>query len=106
LGLALHELATNAVKHGAFGGAHGVVKVEWRRLAPNDGDRLIEITWEERGGPAVRKPQRMGFGTLVTDRLLRKSLGGEVSRDYLKDGFRWKFTVPETSLTAEAPEFV
>jgi hypothetical protein len=48
----------------------------------------------------------MGFGTLVTDRLLRKSLGGEVSRDYLKDGFRWKFTVPETSLTAEAPEFV
>ncbi|MEZ5923281.1 MAG: PAS domain S-box protein [Hyphomicrobiaceae bacterium] len=105
LGMALHELSTNAVKHGAYSVPSGVVTIDWDKLHTVDDTRsMIVITWREQNGPPVSKPERSGFGSLVTDRMLTKSLGGEVVRDYRKDGFVWTFTVPETSLTTDSPD--
>jgi PAS domain S-box-containing protein len=85
LALAIHEMATNAAKHGALGAPQGRVALAWRR-----GGDWVELGWTERGGPPVRPPGRRGFGT----RLLRSGLatelgpGSEVSLDYPPEGFR------------------
>lgn len=68
-GLVLHELATNAVKHGAWSVPGGRVTLRWR-LDGGDGDRALWVEWTERGGPPVVEPTRSGFGA----RLIRTGL--------------------------------
>jgi PAS domain S-box-containing protein len=86
LALGLHEMATNAAKHGALRSPGGQVSLTWHRLE----DGTLELDWTETGGPPARPPQRQGFGT----RLLRSGLpvelgpGAEVTLDYAEDGFR------------------
>jgi PAS domain S-box-containing protein len=70
LSMALHELATNAAKHGALSVAEGRVEVGWRR----EGDR-IELDWRERDGPPVGAPKLTGFGSLLLGRVLAAQLG-------------------------------
>ena len=70
LGMALHELGTNAAKHGALSAEHGRVEIAWR--AGPDG-RGFSLRWTERGGPPVSPPTRRGFGSQLLDRL-----GGEL----------------------------
>ncbi|MCQ6468529.1 sensor histidine kinase, partial [Vibrio parahaemolyticus] len=72
IGLALHELATNSLKHGAWSSARGIVTMEWR-LSEAGGLRL---SWLERGGPEVSPPQRRGFGQEVIDRMVSQKLEG------------------------------
>jgi len=84
IGLALHELATNAGKYGALSTKSGCVDVGWQF----DGDR-IAISWTERNGPPVRVPERHGFGTTVTKSMVERMLGGEVRLDYAPSGVRW-----------------
>ena len=63
--LAIHELATNAAKHGALSSAIGEVRVSWK-LASNDEARVLNFEWQEAGGPpVVAKPTRQGFGTAL-----------------------------------------
>ncbi len=62
--LVIHELATNAAKYGAWSGGGGVVEVSWS-LENSDGGARVRVLWRERGGPAVRPPQRVGFGTTL-----------------------------------------
>jgi two-component sensor histidine kinase len=82
LHLVLHELATNACKHGALACASGTVEVCWDALFER-GSRALAIRWREQGGPAVRKPQRMGFGM----RLISKALvGAQVDMDFAPAG--------------------
>ena len=83
LSLALHELATNAVKHGALSGPKGRVLVEWRR-ARRAG--RVTVTWSERGGPGVRLPSRQGVGMQVLDRALGGALGGRTELDWRPEG--------------------
>ncbi|MGZ5983653.1 MAG: sensor histidine kinase [Caulobacteraceae bacterium] len=71
LSLALGELATNAVKHGALAGEQGSVSVSWERTA----DRLLLI-WREQGGSEVRAPMRRGLGMRLLERALPDELGG------------------------------
>lgn len=66
LGLVLHELATNAVKHGALSSGEGRVAVCWRRRS----DGSLQLEWREHGGPAVGAPTRRGFGSQLIERAL------------------------------------
>ena len=82
LHLVFHELATNACKHGALASASGAVEVCWDVLLERDSPALA-VQWREHGGPAVRKPQRTGFGM----RLISKALAGaQVDMDFAPTG--------------------
>jgi PAS domain S-box-containing protein len=74
LALALHELATNAAKHGALSRPEGRVVARWQH---DRQDGMTTLTWQEQGGPTVRAPARRGFGT----RLLQRGLSAELGRD-------------------------
>jgi two-component sensor histidine kinase len=89
IGFALHELATNATKHGALSTPQGQVSVSW----DNDGDR-IRLSWIESNGPHVHAPQRRGFGSLVLTDLVAQALQGTSSLDFSVDGLRWCLDIP------------
>jgi PAS domain S-box-containing protein len=89
IGLALHELATNAMKHGALTTSAGAVAIEWRPESLNGAMRLI---WREQNGPIVVPPTRRGFGHTVLDRMAT-SLGGEVSFEFPPEGVRWALAI-------------
>ena len=94
IGLALHELATNAAKYGALSVPQGRVTIEWE-LADKAGEaRPLEIRWRERNGPKVQKPARKGFGHIVMERTLADSLQGAVKLDFAPDGLRWEVEIP------------
>lgn len=77
LSLALHELATNAVKYGALSAPEGRVEIRWDLRDTPEGARL-EMRWREMGGPAVRPPRSRGFGSRLLERALAAELGGAV----------------------------
>ena len=85
LAIALHELATNAVKYGAFSNETGTVTIDWTTVPAATGDRLV-LRWTERDGPAVMPPTRKGFGSWVIERGLVHELGGRVALDYQPQG--------------------
>jgi PAS domain S-box-containing protein len=98
LGLALHELATNAAKYGALSVPKGRISIKWRKVNKN-GAGGIEIKWVETGGPEVEEPQRRGFGTLVIKRNLSRALDADVDLSFPSDGVRCLISIPETHLT-------
>lgn len=85
LGIAFHELATNAAKYGAFSDKAGSVLISWTIEPSPEGNRLI-LRWEEKGGPSVTPPTRKGFGSRVIERGLALELDGMVDLDYRKSG--------------------
>jgi two-component sensor histidine kinase/integral membrane sensor domain MASE1 len=92
--MVLHELTTNAAKHGALSTRAGRVTVRWYwPLNGNAHDRLI-IEWEESGGPSVKVPSRSGFGTSVIGDLIPYELGGSVDLAFARDGLRCRVEVP------------
>jgi len=89
LGLALHELATNAVKHGALSTPAGGVAVSWAvRREPDADDRLL-FTWRESGGLAAKPPVRRGFGHVVLEEIVPGMLGGSAIFEFAPDGVAW-----------------
>ena len=70
----MHELATNAVKHGAWSSVEGQVAIDWSSDQGDDGGRRFRFSWRERGGPAVLPPKRRGFGS----RLIEQGLANEL----------------------------
>ncbi len=94
LGMALHELATNAGKYGALSDSSGRVEVCWS-LEPRDGGgETFVIRWRERGGPSVRVPATAGFGSTVLCRVANESLGAQVELDYACTGVVWRLRCP------------
>jgi two-component sensor histidine kinase len=89
IGLALHELATNAGKYGALSTDAGRVDVRWR----TDGDTFT-MSWTEREGPPVSMPKQCGFGTIVIEAMAEYSVDGEVQLDYAPSGLIWRLTCP------------
>jgi PAS domain S-box-containing protein len=82
--IVLHELATNAAKHGALSVPGGVVDLSW---AVDHQARVLRLTWSERGGPLLKaEPSRRGFGSRVIEATVRGQLGGEVSRRWIEGG--------------------
>jgi PAS domain S-box-containing protein len=99
LGLALHELATNAAKYGALSASSGRVAIKWYRLPASEGHG-VEMIWQESGGPDVAAPDQRGFGSLVIERHLPRSLDSEVHLDFAPDGVRCRINVPVTQFVA------
>ena len=86
--LALHELATNALKHGALSCAGGNVSIVWS-IANNGGGPVLKFRWQERGGPPVLGPGHQGFGTLLLESTFKI-----VNLDYARDGLTCEIDVP------------
>jgi PAS domain S-box-containing protein len=94
LSLALHELATNAVKYGGLSTAAGTVAVTWNIAVDGHGGRHMNLLWEESGGPTVRKPEQTGFGTRLITRHFGRESGGSARLDYEPDGLRCVLQLP------------
>ena len=91
LGMAIHELVTNAAKHGAFSTKGGSVDVTWQ-VDPQTG--RLGIRWTEAGGPTVSPPGRSGFGRLLLERALASDLGGDVELHFAEDGLKCTIAIP------------
>jgi PAS domain S-box-containing protein len=89
IGLAVHELCTNAAKHGALSNDSGRVTIEWN-LEGDPDNKTFSIVWTESGGPSVSTPIRSGFGTTVLSSLTRAGLGAEVDLAYHSSGVVWR----------------
>ncbi len=99
IGLALHELSTNAAKYGALSVPSGHVSINWARRLPEAGGGF-ELSWTESGGPPVQPPRGRGFGSLVIERNLARALDGTVELDFAPAGLSCHVAVPEQHLTA------
>jgi len=92
LGLAFHELATNAMKYGALSTPQGRLSIDWRVV--DEGD--LVMTWRERDGPLVSKPGHRGFGTRLIDRSIVHELGGSVRMNFASAGLECEIRIPTT----------
>lgn len=94
--LAIHELATNAAKYGAFSALTGQVHIRGERSAD-----CFTLCWRERGGPTVREPERFGFGSRLVDVTLREQLQGKLVRTWRPEGLEVRLSVPTQRLNDE-----
>jgi putative addiction module CopG family antidote len=94
LAMVFHELATNAVKHGALSnGAAGQIDIAWQVEPTPQGDR-VRLRWRESGGPPVTPPGRKGFGSRLIEGRLAQELGGEARLDYEPAGVVCQVVIP------------
>lgn len=93
LAMALHELATNAAKYGALSVPGGKVHIDWS-VSGFDGNRRIEITWREVGGPEVEEPSSTGFGSRLIERGVAGELQGTAELDYRASGVVCRISAP------------
>ena len=88
MNLILHELATNAVKHGALSTPEGQVRINWYVIPQESGEgRILHLEWQERGGPPVSAPSARGFGSRLIKFAARQDLGGRVEQTFMPEGF-------------------
>ncbi len=104
IGLALHELATNAIKYGALSVPHGKVTVSWAFASNPDEPRHLQMSWVERGGPPVTTPSRKGFGHIVIERMVAESLNGEIAMVFAPEGLSWALSIPMANLVTQTRE--
>jgi two-component sensor histidine kinase len=97
LGMALHELSTNAVKYGALSGPEGRITVTWRIGKVRDIERF-QMKWVERGGPPASPPQHKGFGHLVIERMVAEALQGKVKLEFAAPGLSWSLDADTASM--------
>src|SRR5215203_4735244 len=93
IGMAIHELTTNAAKYGAFSAPRGWLEVEWD-VRGLDGGRRLRLSWTEHDGPPVEKPSRKGFGSSLIQRLLTMQCKAEIDFDFDRPGLRFRMSVP------------
>ena len=105
LGMAAHELSTNAVKYGAFAGDTGSLSVRWAIV-----DDQLDLVWRETTPPGRAASERVGFGTTVLQTMVARSLRAQVERRCHDDGIEWHFVIPLAAIDpargaepAEAP---
>jgi PAS domain S-box-containing protein len=98
-GLAINELATNAVKYGALQSPDATIDIAWSEAA-NDTGKMFHWSWQESGGPTVIEPERMGFGSLVIKNLLGAELNGVTEITYAPAGLICRVSAPTENLTA------
>lgn len=93
IGMAIHELTTNAAKYGALSMRHSKVSVTWDVQDAGDEKRLTMV-WQEQGGPSVSQPNRQGFGSRLLHRVLTTQLNAKVEVDYDPAGLRVAIDAP------------
>ncbi len=92
--LAIHELATNAVKYGALGAEHGRIQVRWQR-SMRDGSEWLQLVWEENGLELPpNMPERQGFGLELLTRTLPYDLRGTTEVEFRREGLRFSMALP------------
>jgi len=99
LGMAVHELATNAVKHGALSVADGEIEIGW---AADAGAQMFQFDWIERRGPAVTGPARDGFRSVILQHMVPSALGGVATLRGLPEGVIWHFEAPLSAISQGA----
>ncbi len=100
LGMAIHELSTNAVKYGALKRESGSLSVTWTHEA-----ETLNLRWRETVTPFDPPSDRRGFGTTVLESMVGRSLGAEVKRTVHEDGLEWTFAIPVTAIDpSKGPE--
>ncbi|ACK49199.1 signal transduction histidine kinase [Methylocella silvestris BL2] len=104
IGMALHELSTNAAKYGALSNAIGRVSIGWRVDHEAEAEPMFVLNWVERGGPPVQAPERAGFGTTVIQRVAGQSLRGTASLIYPEEGVSWTLRAPRSSVIDTAQQ--
>src|SRR5919197_72071 len=100
IGLAMHELGTNAAKHGAFSVPTGTVTIQWQLENGGPDKGHLRIGWGERGGPAVNEFQANSFGHMMIAKLVPVSLRGRASLELESHGVRWTLVVPASGVLA------
>lgn len=98
LGLAIHELATNAAKYGALTRAGGAVSIHWELISP----KQVRLEWKERGGPPVKATRGRGFGTDLIEKIVANELDSPVQLDFEPEGVTCVLTIPVRQPTAFA----
>lgn len=97
LGMALHELGTNARRYGALSNSNGRIAITWRRLPLPEGDG-VEIKWSESGGPAIDEPVSRHFGSMIIERNLEQAIGGKVRLLFPASGVQCDILIPAMHL--------
>ncbi|MEO8319215.1 MAG: HWE histidine kinase domain-containing protein [Bradyrhizobium sp.] len=100
LSLAIHELATNAMKYGALSAPAGRISITWGDTDV-DGEPHFVFTWQETGGPAVSAPSSTGFGSRLITRVLKDDFNGTVELAYPPSGLLCRLTTPVKNLETE-----
>jgi PAS domain S-box-containing protein len=104
IGIALHELLTNAAKFGALSVEGGTVTVSWSIVTDENNGRRMHLRWKEQSGPPVVLPSHRGFGRMVMDRIAGQALGGNSKSIFAPDGMCWELDVPASSVLREKSE--
>ncbi len=100
VGMAIHELSTNAVKYGSLSVADGDVSVDWR-VEPGDDGPYFVLDWIERNGPPVALPQKRGFGMVLIERGFSHDLAGEAHIEFVTAGVHARLRAPLRRITLE-----
>jgi two-component sensor histidine kinase/PAS domain-containing protein len=95
IGLVLHELATNSVKHGALSVPQGRLSISWQADQARSAEGL-KLDWRERGGPLVTVPNRTGFGHVVMKKMIEQAVQGTVEINFDREGLQWSLQAPAT----------
>jgi two-component sensor histidine kinase len=93
VGMALHELTTNAVRYGALSAQGGHVEVRWS-VGETEGVRKLHLEWREFGGPPVSEPKHQGFGSTLLQRVLPMQCKAEVEVQYTREGLQFQMDAP------------
>jgi two-component sensor histidine kinase len=104
IGLAIHELATNATKYGALSVPEGKVKISWAFDSESLASRELMLKWVEQGGPLIVPPSRNGFGHLVIGEMIERSLNAKVALEFATHGLEWSVSIPPTNLVVIEPK--
>ena len=92
--MVLHELVTNAAKHGALSAVDGRVSVSWDRRPNGDARENLVLVWREAGGPPVPANVPSGYGTTLIRNLVPHELGGTVDVEFPPDGVNCRIEIP------------
>jgi PAS domain S-box-containing protein len=98
IGLAVHELSTNAAKYGALSVPEGKVTVHWKCTRNGTEESRFHIAWNELHGPNVEAPKHKGFGQVVLEQLAARALQGEATLQFSKDGVCWSLDIPASHI--------
>jgi two-component sensor histidine kinase len=104
LGMALHEMATNATKYGALSQRDGQVKISWSVDPAEDPESAtFTLTWKETDGPPVLPPKSTGFGQVILKDHMQSVTKGTVQADYHPAGFEWTLRTPLSNIIPARP---
>lgn len=96
-GMVLHELATNACKHGALSNDSGIVRINW---TVDEASGALSFVWREEGGPIIAESGHQGFGTRTLERMLGGGLGGIAQHTLMREGACFKASLPLDAVQA------